>query len=194
MEKEFQTSFIPKKPLAEARVPRKRPIGVFVLLATILFFTSLITGIGVYFYKASLLRQVESMSVSLEKAKAAFEPSLIEDFQILDRRINSANEVLSKHLIVSPIFETLQELTLKSIRFTSFDFLRNGDQIINVTIKGLSKDYDSIAIQSDLFGQNKYIKNPIFSNLNLDLKGNISFDFTFSVDQEFLLYQRASNS
>src|SRR3989344_2761275 len=187
MEKEFQTSFIPKKPLAEARVPRKRPIGVFVLLATILFFTSLITGIGVYFYKASLLRQVESMSVSLEKAKAAFEPSLIEDFQILDRRINSANEVLSKHLIVSPIFETLQELTLKSIRFTSFDFLRNGDQIINVTIKGLSKDYDSIAIQSDLFGQNKYIKNPIFSNLNLDLKGNISFDFTFSVDQEVLL-------
>src|SRR3989344_7148005 len=119
MDKDSQTSFIPKKPLVERRIPRKRPIGIISLLSTVIFFASLIAGGGLYLYRNNLVQQVQDKSVSLERAKEAFEPSLILTLQTLDKRINASREILSEHIIISPIFKALQETTLKTVRFTT---------------------------------------------------------------------------
>jgi hypothetical protein len=192
MDKEFQTSFIPKKPLAEVRTPAPKPVNIFSFIAMILFFASLISAGGVYFYKVLLTKRIADMGVQLARAKDAFEPSLISDLETLDKRINSSKEILSNHILVSPIFKALEEMTLRSIRFSKFSYTYNaGDKAVGVKISGQAKDYNAIAAQSDILGENKYIKNPVFSNLNLDTKGNVSFDLFFTVDPSFVKYEDA---
>ncbi|MFA5933820.1 MAG: hypothetical protein WC795_01165 [Candidatus Paceibacterota bacterium] len=195
MDKDFQTSFIPKKPLAEERVVRERPVNIFSFFATVIFFASLVSGAGVYFYKIVLTRQVAEMNTSLERAKEAFEPGLILDLQNLDKRLNSSKEILANHLVLSPLFKTLQDLTLKSVRFTKFDYSALSEQGISIKLSGQARSYTSVALQSDALAKNKYIKDPVFSNLNLDDRGNVTFDLSFMVDPSFLRYQSlASNN
>jgi hypothetical protein len=47
-----------------------------------------------------------------------------------------------------------------------------------------------VALQSDLFAQNKNLIDPVFSNLTLDDKGNVDFDLEFSVDPSFINYKK----
>ncbi len=196
MDKEFQTSFIPKKPLTEDRVVRERPVSIVTLLATVIFFATLVAGVGAYGYKVILAKQVKDMSASLDTAKGAFEPSLLADLQTLDRRINASEDILANHIAISPIFRSLQNLTLRTIRFTKFSYDFSKDGGITVKLSGLSPNYNyiTLALQSDVLAKNKYIKNPVFSNLNLDDKGNVTFDLSFSVDQSFVRYGAVSAS
>ena len=190
MDKEFQTSFIPKKPLAEERVVRERPVSIVTFLATIIFFATIVAGVGAYGYQVILAKQVKEMSASLETAKGAFEPTLLADLQTLDKRINASSDILTNHIAVSPIFRALQDLTLRSVRFTKFSYNFSKDGDIEVKMSGLSPNYNyiTLALQSDVLAENKYIKNPVFSNLNLDEKGNVTFDLSFSVDASFVRY------
>ena len=194
MDKDSQTSFIPKKPLVERRIPSKRPIGIISLLATVIFFASLIAGGGLYLYRNNLVQQVQDKSVSLERAKEAFEPSLILTLQTLDKRINASREILSEHIIISPIFKALQETTLKTVRFTKFDYSINQEKIVNVNMSGEARSYRTLALQSDVFGESKLIKNPIFSNLSLSTTGDIVFDLSFDVDRSLIMYENVFNT
>ncbi len=189
MEQQFQTSFIPKKPLAEDRIIKPRSVGVFSFLATIIFIASIVAGGGVYFYEILLTKQVASSADSLKRAQDAFEPTVINDLVALNKRLNSANDILNHHIAVTPIFKTLGDTTLKSIQYTKFDYsIPKGTSNILIKMSGKAPSYQSIAIQADNFGQNKYLIDPVFSNLNLDDKGSVNFDLTFSVDPSFVSY------
>ena len=50
--------------------------------------------------------------------------------------------------------------------------------------------HDLLALQSDLFTQNKNLIDPVFSNLALDDRGNVVFDLEFSVDPSFVDYKQ----
>jgi hypothetical protein len=198
MDQQFQTSFIPKKPLTEERVATptrvaSASVNIFTFLATIIFFASLISAAGVYLYKLSLTKSVASAKTSLERARSAFEPTLIANMQKLDKRLISSNELLGSHLSLSPVFKSLQDLTLKSVRFTKFSYAitKDGGTKIEIKMSGQTSPaggYTSIALQSDKLGENKYIRDPIFTNLVLNDKGGVNFDLTFSVDPTFVSY------
>ena len=192
MEQNFQTSFIPKKPIVEDVVVHSRPTSLFTVLALFAFFAVLIAFGGVYFYRGVLTKQVNTMNDQLKLAKNSFEPEKIDALQQLDKRLNAASEVLSKHVAISPIFETLQKYTLKSIRYSKFEYTFASDSgtALDVKITGQALGYKSIALQADLFNKHdKEIIDPVFSNLSLDLKGNVIFQLEFSVDPSFINYK-----
>lgn len=195
MDKEFQTSFIPKKPLAEERTSTRHPVSVLNFIVTIVFIFSIVAAVGTYFYKVTLAKKVDNMNEQLALAKDRFEPALISDMQTLDRRLNASEQILANHIIVSPIFKSLQDLTLKSVSFTKFDYSigETGTKEITVLMSGKATGYDAIALQSDALSQNKYIKDPVFSNLNLDDKARVTFDLSFIVDPTFVNYQDTLN-
>jgi hypothetical protein len=187
----FQTSFIPKKPLAEDRSTSPRSVSLLGLIATVIFITALVSAGGVYLYKGRVAKNIITMQGELESARNAFEPSLITQLGSLDRRIASANELLKNHIVVSPIFEALQLNTLKSIQFTKFSYTTPMDASsqIPVHMAGRARDYASIALQSDQMGANKNIHNAIFSNLALDERtGFVTFDLAFTVDPDLVRY------
>ena len=191
MDNNFQTSFIPKKPLAEERVAAPRGTSLFSFIATLVFFGALASAAGMYFYESSLQKSIVSDNASLTAAQNAFEPSLITTLQTLDRRMTDANMLLNHHVAVSPIFEALEVNTLKSVQFTKFSYLTPDDPSapIQVKMSGIAIDYSTIALQSDQLATNKDIHNPIFSNLVLNpLNGTVAFDLTFTVSPDLVKF------
>lgn len=192
MEQNFQTSFIPKKPIVEQKAVSRAPVGLLTIVSVFIFFAVIIASGGLYFYKDILKKSVVKMNNDLTLAKARFEPSKITQLQTLDNRLKASTEVLDRHTAISPIFQALGEITMKSIRYTKFSYSigTEKDKKIMVKMSGQSVGYAPIALQSDLFTKNKYFIDPVFSNLTLGEKGNVSFDLEFSVDPTLLDYKQ----
>ena len=192
MEQNFQTSFIPKKPMIEERTVASRPISFLTVVSVVIFFTVIIATGALYFYDKVLAKNITKMENDLNLAKNRFEPSKIIQLQVLDKRLRASSEILSKHIAISPIFEALQSITLKTVSYTkfSYDFDDSKNAKIKVKMNGVAVGYRSVAFQSDLFAKNKYLIDPVFSNLLLDDKGNVLFDLEFSVDPTFVDYKK----
>ena len=194
MDQNFQTSFIPKRALAEDRTERPQSVNVFLFFGTILLLGSIAGAIFVFIYKNSLTTQVAQMSDNLKKSEAAFQSDFIQELQRTDLRLNAADEVLMNHVAVSPIFNELQSSTLKSIQYTKFAYSLAGEGTgaqVNVQMSGIGQSYSSIALEAIELGKNPYIQNPIFSNLAPNDQGTILFDLTFSIDPKFVMYEEA---
>lgn len=192
MEQNFQTSFIPKKPIVQERSNTSRPVGLFLILAIFIFLTMAASAGGIYFYKNIVSKNIVEMEKNLNLAKNRFEPSKITQLQVLDKRLKASQEILAKHVAVSPIFEALSEITMKSVRYTKFgyDLGTSKEAKVLVKLNGQAARYSSIALQSDLFKKNKNLIDPVFSNLALDEKGNVLFDLEFFVDPHFVEYKK----
>jgi hypothetical protein len=192
MEQNFQTSFIPKKPMIEKRAAMSHPLGFFSVVAMFILFSVLILTGGLYFYKGIITKNINQMESNLNLAKNRFEPARIAELKVLDRRLNASTEILSKHIAVTPIFQLLQAITMKTVRYTkfSYDLGTEKDRDVHVKMTGLAVGYSSVALQSDLFAKNKNLIDPVFSNLVLDEKGNVIFDLEFSVDPSFVDYKQ----
>lgn len=192
MEPNFQTSFIPKKPIIEERAVASRSVGVFVAISLFILFTVLLVSAGLYFYKGILTKNIAQMENTLSLAKNRFEPSKITELQVLDKRLRASSEILSHHIVLTPVFQALQTLTMKTVRYTKFGYTLGESKNAKIVIKisGLAIGYRSVALQSDLFAQNQNLIDPVFSNLTLDDKGNVLFDLEFSVDPSFVDYKQ----
>jgi hypothetical protein len=154
----------------------------------------LVVSGGLYFYKGILKSNLVKMENSLTLSKNRFEPEKIKQLKILDKRLHAANEILSNHITVSPIFEVLQDITMKTIRYTKFSYSIDTEKNMKVLVKlnGQADGYKSIALQSELFTMKaKDFIDPVFFNLSLDDKGNVTFDLEFSVDADFVNYKKS---
>jgi len=191
MEQNFQTSFIPKKPMTPERVVRARPIGFFTIIAVLILFTVVVASGGLYFYKGVVTNSITKMENDLKLAKNRFEPAKITKLQELDKRLKASSEILSKHIAISPIFEILGDITMKTVRYTEFTYEGGNekDTKMLISMKGEAVGYRSIALQSDLFAKENRIVDPVFSNLTLDLNGNVIFELQFSVASELVDYK-----
>lgn len=188
MEQNFQTSFIPKRPVVETTAKVSRPVGVFMILSIFVFIAVGIGYGGLYFYKGIIIKDIEQKKKDLQLAEGRFEVETIKKYKNLDRKLIASKEVLSQHVALTPIFKELQKITMKTVRFTDFSYSFAGgkENKIEVNMKGVGVGYRSIALQSDLFAKDKNFINPVFSGLALDDKGNVSFDLTFTVDPTFV--------
>jgi len=187
-----QQSFVPKKPINEQRKIGKGSMGLFFGLSLLVFILATGSTASVYAYELYMSKKVENMRVSLERAKDAFEPSLIIELKKLDARIRSAGEILDNHIALSELFEMLEMETLETVRFKSFRYSARDDDI-SINLTGKAKSYSSVVLQSDVFGENKFIKNPIFSGLNLDAEGNVDFRVSAEIDPKLLSYKESLN-
>ncbi len=192
MDQNFQTSFIPKKPMIQERAVSSQPIGFLTIVSIFILFSVCLGTIGLYFYKGILTKNIVKMETNLNLVKASFEPSRIAELQVLDKRLNAATEILSKHVAITPLFKILEDVTMKRMRYTKFGYeLGEGkNSRVLITMSGVAIGYAPIALQSDLFTKEKNLIDPVFSNLNLDEKGNVFFDLEFSVDPALVDYKQ----
>lgn len=190
MDTRLRTSFIPKKALVLKGAPAggRVSFNLFLSLGTIVFFLALLISGGTYLYKALIQKNIAEKEIILENAKKAFEPSLIAEIKRLDSRITSAKILLEKHTAVLPVFDLLESLTLKTIRFTSFDYSHTGG-VPTIDLKGEAQSYASVALLSDSFSGDEHMKNPVFSDINLNESGWVQFAFSASLDPSTASFQ-----
>ncbi len=193
MEPKFQSSFIPKGPIALGdNAPLGRPTrerSLLAFLSIMIFSGSVLLAVGVFGYKFYLNYSIASMATELERGRATLQPETVSELTRLNDRILSTEELIDNHLMLSPLFKFLETSTLRTARFTGFAYVMT-EQGLQLTMKGEAKGYSALVLQADLLNKSEYFKNPVFSDLNLDEKGNVGFSFTATVDPELLSYRR----
>lgn len=189
MEPKFRTSFIPKKTLATSSSIKKKsggPLGVVMLLTLVVALGAVVLSVGVFLYQQILETNITRKTETLERARAAFEPALIEELVRIDSRTEAAALILNQHIAPSILFKALEDITLKSVQFKDFSLTRVSDDKMTLSMKGVANDFRGVALQADVFGKSKLIRDPIFSNLNIDQGGNAVFDLSAFVDTSFI--------
>lgn len=190
MDNTFQTSFIPKKPITST-VSTKTQRSLFSIIAIFLIIVSVILSAGLYAYKTYLNNQKEALSTSLLTIRDTFEKDTIEELEMFNKRTDIAKQILNGHIVLSPLFSLLSEITIPSVQYVKFDQETNEKGFL-VKIEGVAKDYRSIALQADMFNtvKGRSFKNVVFSNLSKDKSGNVMFDLQFNVDPNLLSYEK----
>lgn len=200
MDAKFQTSFIPKKSVLEEKSSGSS-VSLFMLISIIIFLVSLGLFGWVFLEKKNLVRKIEEAKNTIEANRSQFEINTIESVIRLDSRIKAANILLASHVSISPVFNFLQDQTLKTVRFKNFHFSgsRNdsGEPIVKVEMSGQTRDYRTIALQAEEFGKPKWreiIKNPVFADLTRSSDGSVSFTSSMLIVPSFINYsQNLSN-
>jgi nitrate reductase NapE component len=190
METKFQTSFIPKTTLEPVQSRAKKPIGLFAFIATVIFFISAVVAGGAFGWHKFLERQKVLKKDNLEANINKFEPNEIQRYVRLDNRINAAKDLLAKHVAVSYIFDFLQDQTLKSVGFSDFKYSVASDGSATLSLNGIAKSYNAVAYQATVFGRERALIGPIFSNLDVDNVGDVVFNFSTNVNSGFIAYTR----
>lgn len=197
MENSFQTSFIPKKPIVFASANNgreKQPINIFSIITIFLLVVSVLASVGLFVYRIYLEKQKETLSSSLLVNSGTFEKNTIMELELFNKRTDSAKQVFDNHIVLSPLFTLLGDITIPQIQYLNFDEKVDEKGIVSVTIKGLANDYKAIALQSDSFNSEKgrSLKNVLFSNLSRDKKNNVGFDLSFDIDPNLISYEKDS--
>ncbi len=192
METKFQTSFIPKQPVTESGPIHTSSASIFFLVSFIVFMVSLASAGGVLIYESIVDRSIANEKTNLTKNQNAFDPTTISELTRLNDRINSASSLLKQHKSVTSVFQLLTNTTLENVQFSDFNYLATDDKI-TLSMKGTASSYETVALQAKEFtAQNlqNVFRSPIFSDLNLDTKGNVTFGFSTGVDPFLVDYYK----
>ena len=194
MEPKFQSSFIPKGPLvsttSESLSSRKRKEGgLFSFVAVIIFTISIVVAAGVFGYKFYLEYSIDKMGAALDEARAALQSEVINELTRFDNRIISTRELVSKHRLITPLFEFLEISTPRTVRFSDFRYSITA-QGLELQMRGEARGYAALALQADILSKSEYFKNPLFGDLTLNERGEVIFSFTAGVDESLISYQR----
>jgi len=193
MPTQFQTSFVPKAPLPAFGKERLHiSISAFGVVAVILLVIAIGVSGGLFIYKRVLIQDINAMNDRLAATKKAYEPGFIDEAVRLSRRIEAAKKLLATHISVPPLFDLLERETLENVRFRDFNFTSGTGGVFILSMTGEAKSFNAVALQSDVFGEEKSFKNPVFSNFLLDEGGNVIFNFRADIDPALLSYTEAS--
>lgn len=190
METKMQTSFIPKKPIVDSR-SEGSGISLFLLLSIIIFIISVAMGGGVWLWKDSLNKQIIKDKEALAAAKASYEEGTINPLVRLDDRITVSNDLLKKHLAISPVFLLLEKNTLKNVRLKSFKFSYGAGDKIKLDLTGIAQSYEALSKQSDAFGAEnlrQFISQPVVSDFSPTADGSIAFNFSALISSNLINY------
>jgi len=195
MEPKFQSSFIPKGPLASSGDPLRRQTGkdkeksLLSFLALVIFIISVVLAVGIFGYKFYLKYSINKMGTNLDQARSTLKPEIIRDLVRLDNRLISTEDLISKHNVLTPVFEFLEVSTPRSVRFRDFRYSMT-ERGIELQMKGEAQGYAALALQADIFSKSEYFKDSIFSDLILNDRGEVTFSFRTTVDPSLVSYER----
>lgn len=194
MDSGIQSSFIPHE--ADVVIaPDRRYEGpggladLFSLLGIVLFVASLALGVGVFLYQQFLTAQAASKLEQLNRAKAAFDPALVQRLIRLDDRMHAADDILSAHIAPSIIFDSLNQATLATVSFTSLEIDAADRKGITATMRGIAKSVNSVALQDDIFSKNGVVTNPIFSGIGREQDG-VHFTLKIMINNAALSFEK----
>ena len=183
-----QPSFIPR----DAKQPTNRYGGagfneLMLLLAIVAIVASAALAGGVFLYGQYLDSSNANKLSQLQRAEAAFEPSLVQQLQRLDDRMNVTGQLLQQHIAPIALFSMLEQTTISSIQFTSLQFDATDLSHISLKMTGVADSVNAVALQSDLFSKSGAIQSPIFSDLSR-AKDGVHFNFSSYVNPNALSY------
>jgi len=192
MESKIKTSFIPKKPIAQAAKSssaryKSGGLDIVMLIAIVALVIAGVLSGGVFFYHGLTVSDADNKKAQLQKARGAFEPKLIQELMLLSDRIRVAEGILEQHTAPSTFLQALEQDTLTSVQFIDFEYRQKGVDKAVFSLKGKTNSVNSVALQSSRFGESTIIKDPIFSDIDL-VKDGVVFTVEGELDLGAIRY------
>lgn len=183
------SSFIPKEETKDGGIKALKSINFVFLVSATIFVITVVSALGVFLYKRYIQNKLQESEIMITREEGNLDIPSIKKLSRLDKRLKVAEKLLSNHINLSLLFDELEKSTLKNVQFKSLDFTMSGDAI-DISMKGVARSYSTIVLQSDAFGESPYVKNPVFSNLDVNDEGDVVFDFSASLDREIISYKK----
>ncbi len=161
-------TYIPRSPLNATSAPsaiplqvrKRRTIHVFSILATTILILSCVGAVGSYFYKDFVVvKRLEAAKNSLRSVTNADDAQKIEEIRMYDEKLIATNELLERHIAPSQIFKVLEDVTKQTVQFNSLEFSYDPGYEANVTLKGNTNEFTSVALQ-----KMQFLKDTVFSS------------------------------
>jgi hypothetical protein len=174
MEIGVPNSFIPHDattPTDSRRVGGGGLVDLILLISIVLFVASCVLAAGSFLYQQYLNNQSTQEQNEIKAAQAAFDPSLIQQLTRLDTRMNAASTLLAAHIAPSAFFAALNQMTLSTVSFQNLSFNAGDPKGMSLSMTGVARDINSVALQADLFGKSGIINDAIFSGIDQQVDG-----------------------
>lgn len=182
------TSFVPHTSTAVQRRYTFDFIGIFNVVAYLIFFITLALAGGVFFYAQVLEGQLKSANAKLAAEQKKIDPTIAQNFVRLDNRLTSATTLLGNHLALSNFFETLGTILPNTVRFSSLRIAVADGGKVSIDGTGVAKNFNALAFASASFASDGRIKDAIFSRLSVNKDNSVSFSISATVDPAFVLF------
>lgn len=179
-------SFIPKQ--ATSRPIYEKETSISLIFSVTLLIISGLTFGGSYIYKKVLKNNVDELKNTIEKSEIIPEQSLIDELKNTSEKIENAKTLIAKHKTFGPLFDILEESTLKSVRFLNFEYSIT-DNKPQISMDGVAGSYSSLALQVDSFEENAGVKEVIVSNISIAEGGKINFSIKIIINPSVLIYK-----
>lgn len=190
-------SFIPKESLVreESFLERRRPRSAMIFIASLIFLSSVVAYAVLLYYNNSLNQTIANRITEIENLQREFTNAPeVREAKVFSARANLARELLSSHVVASPIFNFLSKNTVGTILYDKFSF-DNGEKGAVVDLSGEAPSYASLAYQADVFKkQTKALASFTVNEVTLTEFGTVSFSFTMIFKPDFLSYLKNSVS
>lgn len=187
----METSFIPQKTYKKSNTKKRSYGGLLMGIASFIFVITILIAGTLFLYNRYLTKEIETMSQSLEREKGSLEKEVIKKLSLVDKRIEASKLVLDNHVTLVSLFDLLEQNTLQRVMFKELSFSPGEGGWWTLSLKGATNSYASVALQSDVFGKNKNMKELIFSNLGIGIDGGVVFDVSAIVDPRLFSYRNS---
>ena len=180
------TSFVPKQPV---QTPARKANGgnnLFLLISLAIVGLSVLAAAATFAYDQFLSHLVTAKAAELQKAQDAVNADTVREYIRLKDRLNSGEMLLNNHIILSKFFDELELLTLQNVQFQSLTVTVAGDGTAKVSLDGLAKNFNALAVQSNNVAADKLFKSAIFSGIAFDTNGHIKFKLTADIDPSLI--------
>ncbi len=201
MDRDTQTSFIPKSALTKSVAVSPRVVSLPMVVTILVLLVSLVFWGGAYAYRRILVSNIESPCVeratggrscglkeSINRARQDLDQATTVYLKRLNDKLAIGAGLVRQHQSAVPVLKMLEELTLPSIYYSRFEYADGK----TLNIEGRASSYEDIALQTQVFVRDKgRIKSFIFSDLDLDSFGNVIFKLVVNLEPELTSYARA---
>jgi hypothetical protein len=182
------TSFVPKQSAPQAPRVVHSGFNVFMAGAIFLLVVSMVSAVGVFAYQAYLVGLKDAKTASLREAKANVNSNIVEEFIRMRDRFTEGKTLLDGHIALSGFFDLLEELTLDNVRYSTLTLTLLADGTAEIGLDGTAKSFNALAAQSAAFSKELRIDRAIFSGIQLDQGGTVSFTLSAEVEPEVFAF------
>lgn len=188
-----QTSFVPRQqpgnPVVKAPRRERRRLNLLSFFAIVIFFGSLILSVGVFILKQANAESLVVKQTELSNKRSLFKREDIENVQLLDARIRTAEHLLDRHVSPSKLLAVLETTTQEEIQYVNFDFERRPSGNVGVKMEGVAPRFNTVARQAQRFSDEKLFRRVIFANLDKPSTSHVSFSVDVDIARDAIAYE-----
>lgn len=184
VETRFQTSFIPKKPVASGVSYRSESsgMGALTLIGVLLIVIAGLTSGGLFLYEQSLEKNIAYIDAELVEKRDLLDQDALATFIDLGKKTGNAEMLLNRHVSFSKVTDFFEGIVLRNVRLADITAEISPGKSMKVAFKGEAQGYAAVASQVDALRKANHVTSVEVSNMTLNEKGNVTFSSIVNFD------------